>query len=163
MASNVFSSAHEEGFPTANFAMLAPVVMGLSLGFTIHSGSSGVILSDIGSKGISAKHLTTKPDTDPDAIKAQFELLAAQWVAETTSSSSDYWHYVSHWTYQMIIGMGWDVVPLILESLRRTPDHWGWALEVVTGENPVPAEAAGDIEAIAEAWINWGRARNLVS
>jgi hypothetical protein len=29
------------------------------------------------------------------------------------------------------------------EELQREPDQWFWALEAITRENPVPAEAAG--------------------
>ncbi len=61
--------------------------------------------------------------------------------------------------YQQIIGLGSSVIPLILEDLAKEPDHWGWALEAITGENPVPEEAAGDITAIADAWLAWGRDR----
>jgi hypothetical protein len=59
--------------------------------------------------------------------------------------------------YQRIIGMGLPVVPLILEELRREPDQWFWALEAITDENPVPAEDAGNVRAMADAWIEWGR------
>jgi hypothetical protein len=162
MANIVFSAAHEVGFSTANVAMLAPIVMGLSLSVTIHTGSSGVILSDLVSKADDTRYPTQNIDT-PSTLRAHFEALSKQWVAETTSSSSDYWHYVTHWTYQKIVSMGWPAVPLILESLQRTPDHWGWALEVITGESPVPMDAAGDLVAITEAWLTWGRARNLIS
>ena len=64
--------------------------------------------------------------------------------------------------YQRIIGMGSQVVPLLLAELERRPDHWGWALEMITGENPVPAEAEGKLKMIAQAWVDWGRARRLV-
>jgi hypothetical protein len=59
--------------------------------------------------------------------------------------------------YQKIIGMGRDAVPLILGELQREPDQWFWALEAITDENPVPAEAAGKVRLMAEAWLEWGR------
>ncbi len=37
--------------------------------------------------------------------------------------------------YQRIIGIGWPVVPLILDELQREPDQWFWALEAITDEN----------------------------
>ena len=40
-------------------------------------------------------------------------------------------------SYQKIIGMGPAVVPLILSELQKEPDHWFWALEAITDENPV--------------------------
>jgi hypothetical protein len=52
-----------------------------------------------------------------------------------------------------------EAVPLILDGLRREPDHWFWALEAITDENPVPAEAAGKVREMAKAWIDWGQQR----
>ena len=60
-------------------------------------------------------------------------------------------------SYQRIIGLGPKVVPLILVELQKEADHWFWALEAITGENPVPKEDAGDVEASARAWIAWGK------
>ncbi len=65
--------------------------------------------------------------------------------------------------YQQIIGMGEPVVPLILEELRREPDHWFWALEAITQENPVPPEAAGKVRPMAEAWVAWGRQQGYIA
>ncbi len=58
--------------------------------------------------------------------------------------------------YQRIIGMGTDAVPFILEELRREPDHWFWALEAITEENPVSSEDAGRVPAMTAAWLRWG-------
>jgi hypothetical protein len=65
-------------------------------------------------------------------------------------------------SYQKIIGMGPLVVPLILAELQREPDHWFWALEAITGENPVAKQDFGDIEASANAWISWGSQNGLL-
>jgi hypothetical protein len=51
---------------------------------------------------------------------------------------------------------------LILEELRREPDHWFWALESITDQNPVPPEAAGRIRLIADSWIRWGVEQGLI-
>lgn len=32
------------------------------------------------------------------------------------------------------------------------PDHWFWALEMITGADPVPVEAYGDTVQMAQAW-----------
>lgn len=66
------------------------------------------------------------------------------------------------WPYQQIIGLGLDAVPLILAEMRQHPDYWFWALEAITGENPVPSDAAGDVEASTEAWLAWGRVQGLL-
>ena len=59
--------------------------------------------------------------------------------------------------YQRIIGMGMPVVPLILEELQREPDQWFWALEAITGEDPVPEKSMGRVSEMATAWLDWGR------
>ena len=44
--------------------------------------------------------------------------------------------------------MGRSAAPLLIEQLEREgddPDHWCVALEAVTGENPVPEIASGDL------------------
>jgi hypothetical protein len=64
--------------------------------------------------------------------------------------------------YQQIIGMGWAAVPLILGELKQEPDHWFWALEAITAENPVPLEAAGKVHDMAQAWIEWGASRGFL-
>ena len=66
-------------------------------------------------------------------------------------------------SYQKIIGMGPAVVPLILSELEKEPDHWFWALEAITDENPVAESDAGDIEASARVWVQWGRDRGLLA
>lgn len=65
--------------------------------------------------------------------------------------------------YQRIIGLGQDAIPLILAELRREPDHWFWALESITDENPVPPADAGNVSAAARAWLKWGEACGFVS
>ena len=66
-------------------------------------------------------------------------------------------------SYQKIIGMGPAVVPLILSELEKEPDHWFWALEAITDENPVAESDAGDIEASARVWVQWGRDKGLLA
>ena len=44
-----------------------------------------------------------------------------------------------------------------MDELRREPDHWFVALKRITGADPVPAEARGDLDRMAEAWLNWSR------
>jgi hypothetical protein len=67
-----------------------------------------------------------------------------------------------HPAYQQIIGMGREVVPLILRELEREPDHWFWALKAITGEDPVPEQHRGRVRAMADAWIRWGREHGLL-
>ena len=85
----------------------------------------------------------------------RFPELLLQWREETcfTSSLAD---MVMHPAYQQLIGLGKPAIPLILEELREGPDHLFWALYAITGEDPVPADARGDIQRMTEAWLEWG-------
>jgi hypothetical protein len=66
-------------------------------------------------------------------------------------------------SYQRIIGMGEKALPLILRQLRNEgndPDHWFWALEAIAQVDPVPPEAYGDMEEMAQCWLRWAAGRN---
>src|SRR3954452_14891428 len=68
-----------------------------------------------------------------ESLRSRFRGLADTW-SEETGDSSFIQKKVSHPAYQQIIGLGPDVVPLILHELEETPAHWFWALAAVTGE-----------------------------
>jgi len=89
-------------------------------------------------------------------LDQKFVDLAAQWRHETRHLSlmSD---IVINTAYQKIIGMGTPVVGLILQDLKRQPDHWFWALRSITGENPVEPSNRGRVGEMATAWLEWGR------
>lgn len=89
-------------------------------------------------------------------IEVTFLELAEQWRRETGMMSL-ITKMSMHPAYQRIIGMGQAVVPLILRELEQEPDHWFWALQAITGANPVKSEQRGRLKQMAEAWIQWGR------
>src|SRR6266700_3190093 len=95
------------------------------------------------------------------ATEQKFKRLADQWRKETflSSSSTD---IVCHPAYLKIIGMGPVVVPLLLRELQNDLDHWFSALRVITEEDPVNREDAGNIKRMSEAWLDWGKRRGLV-
>jgi hypothetical protein len=92
----------------------------------------------------------------------RFHRLAAEWKEQSRYLSNSAQMAMLR-PYQRIIGMGLSAVPLILEELRREPDHWFWALEAITEEDPVPPEASGEVRQMAEAWIQWGEEQGLIS
>jgi len=94
-------------------------------------------------------------------LTREFQALRDQWRAETRFVSS-WTARVLHPAYQRIIGMGKDVLPLLLAELNERPSHWSAALEAITRENPVPEEDRGNIPLVAEAWLAWGRNRGYV-
>lgn len=85
---------------------------------------------------------------------------AERWRSETVfmSSVSD---IALHPSYQRIIGMGWDAVPLIIRELRNQPDHWFWALRAITDVDPVPESDRGKVERMRDAWIAWADANGI--
>jgi len=97
---------------------------------------------------------------DEAELATTFATLAAQWQDETGMLS--FMHKKAlHPAYQRIIGLGLPVVPLILRALAQQPAHWFWALQAITGDDPVPPDATPS-EARA-AWLAWGRERGYVS
>jgi hypothetical protein len=67
-----------------------------------------------------------------------------------------------HPAYRQIIGLGPAVLPLLLRDLAESHRFWFPALNAITGENPIPDDAAGDVSRMANAWIIWGRERRLI-
>ena len=61
-----------------------------------------------------------------------------------------------------IVGMGERALPLIFQELARSRGHWGWALTAITGASVTTTAQAGDIRAISDAWLRWGRARRYI-
>jgi hypothetical protein len=92
----------------------------------------------------------------------EFHSLAEQWRRETGMLSSVP-KMAMHPAYQRIIGMGERAIAPIMQELQWRPDHWFWALNAITGENPVPQESAGNLRQMAQAWIEWGRRRGYIS
>ncbi len=98
----------------------------------------------------------------PLGLRERFRRLVAEWKEQSRYLSNSAQMAMLK-PYQRIIGMGWPAVPLILEEMRREPDQWFWALEAITEENPVPAEALGKVRAMTQAWIEWGLKQGLLS
>ena len=91
----------------------------------------------------------------------EFAELSQKWKHETQHVSSTV-QIVMHPTYQSIIGMGREVVPIILRELKQSQHHWFWALVSITRENPVQKEDAGNLPKMTAAWIKWGRDRGII-
>jgi hypothetical protein len=87
---------------------------------------------------------------------AHFAELAVRWRADTESLSSPA-EIADHPAYREIIAMREPAIWLILAELETRPDHWFEALKALTGEDPVPPEAVGDLGAMTRAWLEWGR------
>jgi len=104
-------------------------------------------------------HHVAYVEYDAEELAATFRALADKWWYETAMLSVIQ-RKIMHPVYQRIIGLGPAVLPLILKELAERPSHWFWALQSITGENPVPPEA--NLVGAQEAWLQWGRERGYV-
>lgn len=91
-----------------------------------------------------------------EGIHEKFKRLVDRWRKETVFQSSAH-QMATHPSYQEVIGMGKDAIPFLLQELERNPDHWFWALRSITGIDPVPQEDRGNVRAMTDAWLEWGR------
>src|ERR1700680_3840464 len=91
------------------------------------------------------------------AAEQRFNKLAKAWKSETELVSK-VTKRILHPAYQKIIGMGESAIPFILQDLSENgPEDWFWALTAITDENPITKEIAGNMAAMTEAWLQWGK------
>jgi hypothetical protein len=82
------------------------------------------------------------------AHERRFRRLAATWKAET----------------ELVSKVTKPAIPLILKDLsEHGPDDWFWALTAITDDNPITEDISGDMQAMAEAWLQWGRKAGYLS
>lgn len=110
------------------------------------------------SEGVVYVH-THLPQQQADEQK--FRTLAEQWYLDTLLTSS-YYEKILHPAYQKILTLNQNAIPLILRELEAMPNDWFWALRVLSDADPVTADQAGDMQAMAEAWITWGRDKGFI-
>ena len=65
-----------------------------------------------------------------------------------------------HPTYQRIIGMGKDVLPLIFRELQEHGGHWIWALRSITGVDAALPDH--NFTQAREAWVEWDRQHGYI-
>lgn len=106
-------------------------------------------------------HRAGQVDNSTSPPQSDFQQLATAW-RQRTQFSSSITEIVLDPSYQKIIGMGVAAVPLILKELQNGPDHWYWALGSITQENPAQDAPEGDIAAICQAWLDWGKRRGII-
>jgi len=84
----------------------------------------------------------------------QFIELRDKWKEETLFVSSGTL-LISNSAYKSIIQMGSLTIPWIFREMKRNDDHWFFALEKITGINPIKPENVGIIEKMKEDWFDW--------
>ena len=96
------------------------------------------------------------------SLEEEFQDCTDAWKRETGHLSVA-GQIAKHHAYRRIIDMGEPVIPLILDDLREKPNHWFLALSAIANEAPEVAERdKGDIRAISEAWIQWGKDKGYI-
>ncbi len=93
-----------------------------------------------------------KLPADPET----FQQLADRWEDDTVYLSNPR-QIAQHPAYQKILGMGIAAVPLILKRLNNRRGHWFSALRSITAADPVPLQDRGNVPAMTEAWLKWGK------
>jgi hypothetical protein len=103
---------------------------------------------------------TTLPSLSPADLAAEFSRLADRWTEQTEHLSNPN-QRILHRDYQRIIGLGPDVLPLLLRRLKDDPDDWFHALTAVTGYDPIKREHAGKLDLMVRDWLEWAQAHGI--
>jgi hypothetical protein len=95
------------------------------------------------------------------SIEELFYRLAINWKNDIKLRSSAT-EIILNSFYQRIIGMGPVALPMILRELKREPHHWFWALQSISGENPVRPRDRGRLIEMSKAWLKWGKEKGYL-
>jgi len=87
-------------------------------------------------------------------LSKKFDLYSGIWKTETMFSSNSS-EITNNSAYRSIIGLGKDIIPFIIQDLKQSENHWFYALELLTGENPIKNEHRGIINLMKSDWLNW--------
>lgn len=113
-----------------------------------------------GGKSLSVPVLTHHSDVEPqylrgsETVRDRFQRWSSQ-VELDTQYLSSMQDVAMHPAYQRVIGLGLEVMPYLLESLKENPGRWIWAVNAIAGEDA--AEGCESFEEAKECWLAWGR------
>lgn len=109
----------------------------------------------------SKKYFLISPSkVDSKILQKEFNTLATKWKGEIGGQSS-----VSQTitpTYLKLLKLGKDITPFILQELENFPNFWFIALRTIEEVNPVPPAHMGNVLKMRDAWLTWGKQRNLI-
>ena len=91
--------------------------------------------------------------SQPDYIE-KFDAVVAQWRDETVAMSS-VGDMMALASFKAITAVGEKALPLIYRHLQKQPSLLVIAGIAITGENPTPKSAQGNIPKIVAAWLRW--------
>ena len=108
---------------------------------------------------VTASELCKNALTREDILK--FHYLTKKWKEETMIISSVN-VIESNPSYLEIIDMGKKVLSLIFQDLKSDPAFWFFALEKLTGCNPIEESHRGFIKLMKEDWLKWGKENGYI-
>ena len=107
-------------------------------------------------------HIKSAPAKPNEGLADRFLRLSNEWKRDTGHLSLVS-QIAAHPSYQSIVAMGESAIPLILRDLETEPNHWFPALSSITSEGPeIPVHERGNITAVSEAWIKWGKSKKYI-
>ncbi len=97
------------------------------------------------------------------SLRAFFEDRAERWLRETQLHSSIN-SITRHPCFTQIKLMGPQVIVFVLERMSQgeVRVHWFPLLKDLSGEDPVEPHSRGRVREMADAWIDWGRAKGII-
>ncbi len=99
------------------------------------------------------------------SLEERFRKQADKWRRETEHLSSPS-QMIMHSSYQAILGMAQDdkqeIIRLMLRDLQENRTPWFWALSYLTQDNPIQRSEVGKLDKMIKAWVDWGKARNML-
>lgn len=107
------------------------------------------------------KHLQKSEIIRQGDISLRFKSLLWDWKVATKFISSDS-DRILHPAYQQMIGLGAPAIPLMLRELMREEAFLFPALRAIAGVNPVQEDHRGDVPAMTQDWLEWGRQHNYL-
>ena len=109
-------------------------------------------------KALSSTQKSLRPVVDSDVRRA-FLSLVEIWRRETKYSSLTE-EILDHPAYRLMVLLGYDAIPLIIEQLKQDRSKvWCEALWRITGFEPINLKDPEYNNNIIDAWIAWGEGR----
>ena len=100
------------------------------------------------------------PEMYKKHLKKRFDFFYSIWQSETMFSSSIS-EITNNNAYRSIINLGEDIIPFIIQDLKINDNHWFYALEALTGMNPIKNEHKGIVPLMKADWLEWADKNNL--
>ncbi len=102
-----------------------------------------------------------EPAAAEEPLAERFERLFENWYAETAAHSSGH-VILGHPSFRQIIGLGKPAIPLILKKMQGKFSFIHFALEEITGEDPILEEHRGKPVSCAQDWLEWGKKNKYI-